>query len=48
MPEYLGVRMTAKGVGFKGGSLCDGFDGSGEHAYPPFACPAKYSAKRRP
>ena len=43
-----------RGVEFKGGSLhdgfggFDGFGGSGEHLYPPFACPTKYSTMRQP
>ena len=41
-------RMTEKGVEFKGGSLHDGFGGSGEHLALLFASPTKYSAKRRP
>ena len=49
---FIGCFLARKrGVGFKGGSLHDGFggfDGSGEHLALQNAHPTKYSAKRRP
>ena len=35
------------GVEFKGGSLHDGFGGSGEHLALLLACPRNYSANRK-
>ena len=48
------IRMSERGVEFKGGSLhdgfggFDGFSGSGEHLALFLLCPRKYSTMRQP